>query len=153
MARFHFLWLSNRPFSMHVTERYVGFGCSPLKSQQTDQVGGKESLLYFRCRQLRGRVADIDICPKADFHPDPNKQGVRAFTDRLAAGWEWGRAMYRNSIVIFKLVIVDLTSIILVVLGTVNNLQFQGPYVLVSFQPVLRIVAPHDLGTVWSSSS
>ena len=65
-------------------------------------------------------MADIDICPKADFHPAPNKQGVRAFTDRLVAGWELGRAMYRNSIVIFKLVIVDLTSIILVVLDTVN---------------------------------
>ena len=138
---------------MHVIERYVGFGCSPLKSQQTDQVGGKESLLFSRCWQLWGRVADIDICPKADFHPTPNKQGVRTFTHRLAVGWEWGRAMYRNSIVIFKLVFVDLTSIILVVLGTVNNLQFQGPYVPISFQPVLRIVAPYILGAVWSSSS
>ena len=97
---------------MHATERYVGFGRSPLKSQQTDQVGGKESWLYFRCRPLQGRVADI--CPKADFHPAPNKQGVRAFTDGVAAGWEWGPAMYRNSIVIFKQVIIDLTSIILV---------------------------------------
>ena len=40
----------------------------------------KESLLYFRCQQLVGRV--VDICPKAD-SPTPNKQGVRAFVDRV----------------------------------------------------------------------
>ena len=48
--------------------------------------------------------------------------------------------------VIFKLAISGLTSIILVVLGTVD-LQFQGPFAPTSSWPVLRIVAAH----VWSS--
>ena len=42
--------------------------------------------------------------------------------------------------VIFKLVVTGQTSIILVVLGTVN-LQFQGPFVPISLRPILRIVA------------
>ena len=50
-------------------------------------------------------------------------------------------------IVVFKLVISGLTSVILIVLGTVN-LQFQGPFVPISLWPVLRIVAAHVLGTV-----
>ena len=55
-------------------------------------------------------------------------------------------------IVIFKLVISGLTSVILIVLGTVN-LQFQGPFVLISLRPVLRIVAAYVMSTVWSSYS
>ena len=54
--------------------------------------------------------------------------------------------------VIFKLVISGLTSIILIVLGTVN-LQFQRPFVHISVQAILKIVAAHVLGTVWSSCS
>ena len=61
-----------------------GSGYSPLKSQWTGQVGGKESLLYFRCWQLcGGRVADIR--PTAD-SPLPHKQGVRAFIGRVGGG-------------------------------------------------------------------
>ena len=55
-------------------------------------------------------------------------------------------------IVVFKLVISGLTSVILIVLGTVN-LQFQGPFVPISLWPVLGIVAGIVLGTVWSSCS
>ena len=51
--------------------------------------------------------------------------------------------------VIWKLVIGGLTSVILVILGTVN-LQFQGLFVPISLRPVLRIVAAHVLGSVWS---
>ena len=50
-------------------------------------------------------------------------------------------------VVIFRLVVSGLTSIILVVLGTVN-LQFQGPFVPVSLRPVLGIVAAHVLGSL-----
>ena len=53
--------------------------------------------------------------------------------------------------VIFKLVISGLTSIILVVVGTVN-LQW-GALVPISLRSVLRIVAAQVLGTVWSSCS
>ena len=51
--------------------------------------------------------------------------------------------------VIFKLVISGLTSIILVVLGTVN-LQFRGALTPISLWPILRIVAAQVLGAGWS---
>ena len=50
--------------------------------------------------------------------------------------------------VIFKLVLSGLTSIILIVLGTVN-LQFQSPFVPISLWPVFGIVTARVLGTVW----
>ena len=46
-----------------------GSSCSLLKSQLTGQVGGKESLLYFRCQPLTGRAAaaaaakSLQSCP------------------------------------------------------------------------------------------
>ena len=46
------------------------------------------------------------------------------------------------------LLISGLSSITLVVLGTVN-LQFQGPFVLISLCPILGIVAAFIMGTVW----
>ena len=49
----------------------------------------------------------------------------------------------------FRLVIAGLTSMILVVLATVN-LQFPGALVSISLRPVLGIVAAHVLGTVRS---
>ena len=52
--------------------------------------------------------------------------------------------------VIFKLVISGLTSIILVVLGTVT-LQFQGVLVPISLWSILRMVAAQVLGAVLSS--
>ena len=68
-----------------VLPKDVWSGCSPLKSQQTGQVGGKESLLYFRCWQL---VERADICPKADsFHCDRRAVAV---IDRIGGGWGWG---------------------------------------------------------------
>ena len=46
------------------------------------------------------------------------------------------------------IIISRLTSIILVVLGTVNR-QFQGALVPISLLSILRIVAAQVLGTVW----
>ena len=54
--------------------------------------------------------------------------------------------------VIFKLVTGGLTSIILVLLGTVN-LQFWGALVPISLLLILRIGSAQVLGTVWSSCS
>ena len=54
--------------------------------------------------------------------------------------------------VTLKFVISGLTSIILVVLGTVT-LQFQGALVTISLWSALRIVAAHIMGTVWPSRS
>ena len=96
---------------------------------------GKFALFQMLATLQLGGERVADICPKADPHPPP--QG----------------AACRNSAtltVIFKLVISSPTSIILTVLGTVH-FQFQGPFVPVSWRPVLRIVAAHVLGTVWSS--
>ena len=52
--------------------------------------------------------------------------------------------------VILKLVIGDLTKIILIALNTVN-LPFQGWFVIVSLRPTDRIVAVYVMVTVWSS--
>ena len=49
--------------------------------------------------------------------------------------------------VISKVVISGLTGMISIILGAVN-LQFQGPFVPISLQSVLRIVASHVLDTV-----
>ena len=76
-------------------------------------------------------------------------------------GIQWGKIFYRQKEAetaqsalpaIFKLVIGGLTSIILVVLGTVN-LQFQGPFVPIPLRPVLGIMVAHVVGTVWLSCS
>ena len=75
-------------------------------------------------------------------------RGARAFIDRR-------RGLHVDPaqsalIVIFKLVVGSLTSVILMVGGTVK-LQSQGSFVPVFLRPVLRIVAAHVLGTVGSS--
>ena len=138
----HFISVS--PFPA-VTERVcVVSSCSLLKSQ----VGGKESLLYFRCQQLEGRVADI--CPKADYpHLPVQTRWAQTFIDR-SGRWLHAETTLSSLIVIFKLVISGLASIIMFVLGTVN-LQSQGPFFPISLRPVLRIVAAHIMGRVWSS--
>ena len=79
------------------------------------------------------------------------------------SGNQWGKSFYRQKvsgggglhakiaqsslIVIFKLVISGLTSVILVVLDIVN-FQFQGPFVPISLQPVLRFMVAHVVDTV-----
>ena len=113
--------------------------CSLLKSQ----VGGKESLLHFRCQQLEGRVTDI--CPKADDPPPPprtSKVGMnwaRTFIDR-SGRWLHAETTLSSLTVIFRLVLSGLAGIIMFVLDTVN-LQFQGPFFPISLRPVLGIVA------------
>ena len=78
--------------------------------------------------------------------------GARCFTERSGGGLLPAETAQSSLTVIFKLVISSLTSIILVVLSTVN-LQFQGPFVPISLQPVLGIVAAQILGTIWLSCS
>ena len=53
--------------------------------------------------------------------------------------------------VMLKLVIGGLTSIVFIVLSTVN-LQFQGRFVSILLRPVLRMAA-YVMATVWSSCS
>ena len=93
----------------------------------------------------------VDVCPKAD-SPTLATSGARAFINRR---WEWGlhtETAQSALTVLFKLVIADLTSVIVIVLGTVN-LQFRGPFVPISLRPFLRIVAAYVVGIVWSSCS
>ena len=73
--------------------------------------------------------------------------------DESFYGQNWGGgATCRNSTVIsnghLQLVISGLPNVILFVLGTPWN---NGPFVPISLQSVLRIVAAHVLGSAWSS--
>ena len=54
--------------------------------------------------------------------------------------------------VIWKLIIGGLILVILIVLSTVN-LQYQSQFVSFSLRPVFRIVAAHVMATVGSSCS
>ena len=49
--------LPRKTFSLSDCYQMVcsGSSCSPVKTQKAGRVGGKESLLYFRCQQLRRR--------------------------------------------------------------------------------------------------
>ena len=76
--------------------------------------------------------------------PD-DKQGVRAFIDRVGAGLRTETAVISNSHL--HLVVRGLTGSILVVLATVN-LHFRGTLVPMSLRSALRIVAARVLGTV-----
>ena len=80
--------------------------------------------------------------------PPANNQGARAYIDR-------GRGLHAETAqsaptVILKLVIGGLTSVILIVLGTVN-LQFHVRFVSISLRPILGIVAAYVMATAWSS--
>ena len=78
-----------------------------------------------------------DICPKVD---SPYlKSGVKSFY--ITDGGRWVHAEIAQSalMAILKLVISDLTSIILIVLSTVN-LQFQGQSVSIFLRPILSTV-------------
>ena len=85
-----------------------------------------------------GRVADI--CPKADSSHPTNKQGVRAFIDKVCVrvgggGWLCAEIALPSLIV---MIMNGLTSVSLVVLGTVNP-QFGDAFVPISLQSVLRM--------------
>ena len=93
---------------------------------------GKESLLYFGCRQPGwgwGRRTPVQR-PNPPLSPSCDNPGIRAFIGE-------GRGLHAETAqsaltVILKLVIDGLTSVILVVISTVN-LQFQGWFVSISF--------------------
>ena len=76
----------------------------------------------------------------------PDKQRVRAVIDKVR-----GRVTCRNSIVIsnshLQLVISGITSIFLVILGTVN-VQFRAALVPIYLRSILITVATQVLGTV-----
>ena len=115
----------------------TAFGCSPLKSQRTGQVGEKE--------QLQGSA---DICSEADFpHLIPR------------TGIQWGKSFYKQKEgVICRNSAVSSDSHLQI--GHqwsdqhhLGNLQFQGPFVPIPLKPGLGIMVAHVMGTVWLSCS
>ena len=77
----------------------------------------------------------------------PQKAGGESFYRQSGGGRVHAETAQLSLTIIFKLVISGLTSTILIVLGTVN-LHFQGPFVPISLQSILRIVAAHVPGTI-----
>jgi len=104
-------------------------------------------LLYFRLQQLEeGRWWRTSV--QRPTLPPLTKQGVRTFINRGGAvGGLHAETAQPSLTVISKVVISGLTGMISIILGAVN-LQFQGPFVPISLQSVLRIVASHVLDTV-----
>ena len=84
--------------------------------------------------------------------PLPQAEGESFYTHSVCVGGLHAEMAQSTLTLIFALVSSGLASIILIVLGTVN-FQFQGPFVPISLWSVLRIVAVHFPGTVWSSCS
>ena len=87
-----------------------------LKSQQTSQVGGKFALFQMLATG-GGRMADVS--PKADSFPT-NRQGVRAFIEELGRGGGYLQKQHSHLYQSSSDWSSGLTSIISVVLGTVN---------------------------------
>ena len=86
-----------------------------------------------------------DNCPKADSTHSHQAGGWNSYRQN-GVGLQ-AETPQPSPTGIFELVITGLTSVIMVVLGTVN-LQFWSPFIPISLQPVLGIVAAHVLGTV-----
>ena len=127
-----------------LTERYVWASPAAGHSKASKQVRLVERKVCFisDVGNWRGRMADVR--PKAD---SPLTNRGESFYRQARGGYMQNQ---RSSLsVIFKLVISGLTSIIVVVLGTVN-LQFQGALTPISLWPILRIVAAQVLGAGWS---
>ena len=82
---------------------------------------------------------------KARLSPNPDNQGTRTFIDRGRGSQV--EATQSALAVIWKFIFSGLTSIILIVLNTVN-LQFQGWFVPISLRPVLRIVVAQGYSLV-----
>ena len=104
----------------------------------------KGKFLYFRSGNWDGENL-ADNCPKAD-STHSHQAGGRNSYRQNGVGLQ-AEIPQPSPTGIFELVITRLTSVIMVVLGTVN-LQFWSPFIPISLQPVLGIVAAHVLGTV-----
>ena len=94
--------------------------------------GGKEPLLCFGCWQPGMGVEVADACPKGNSPPTPLlwQSGDKSFYR-----WREGatcRTAQSALTVTLKLVISGLTSVILIVISTIN-LQFQGWFVSIEF--------------------
>ena len=92
----------------------------------------------------------MDICSKANSpHLQPEEEELLWTEGGSYLQRQYGQALKSSD---SHLHAGGLTSIILVVLGTVN-LQFQGCLVCISLRPVLITVAAYITATVWSSGN
>ena len=87
-------------------------------------VGGRlaacHSKVYKQARWVKRRVANIysKVYSLHPYSPSPDKQGVRPFIDRVGQGRLQAETA-QSALTTFRLVISGLTSVILIVLGTV----------------------------------
>ena len=130
----------------------VGYSCCSKANKQARSVERKVCFISDATNLGRwgGHLSKGWLPPPPSPHTHMATSGARAFIARR-------RGLHAETAqpaltVIFRLVISGLTSVILIVLGTVS-LQFQGPLVPISLWPVLSIVTAHVLGIVWSSCS
>ena len=108
---------------------------------------GKLALVQMPATEGGGGRIAVQRPPPPPTTPNcSNKQGVRAFIDRVR-GRGYVQKQHSQLTVTFKLVTTGLTSLILVALSTVN-LRFQGPFAPISLRSVLRIMAASVLSTV-----
>ena len=97
-----------------VIERVCGIWLLTAQKPINSQVGGKESLLYFRCQQLREKGRHLFNANS----PQLTTSGAKGFIDRMRGPYAGTAQSALTGI--FKLVISGLTRFILIVLGTVN---------------------------------
>ena len=137
-------WVGRGPVdSQSVTEPRTS--CSALKSQKKrpDWWKGKLALFWM----LATGECGTDVCPKTDCPRLLHNQWARVF---IAGGRGLHAGIAQSALtIILKLVIGGLTSIILIVLSTVN-LQFQGWSVSISLRPILGTSATFVMARDWS---
>ena len=113
----------------------VGFGCS-LPQKPINRPGWWTGKLASFQRLATGVGERVDVCPKMD-SPNWHQWGKSFYRQRQGATCRTAQSALT---VILRLISSGLTSIILLVLGTVN-LQLQGWFISVSLRPILGIAA------------
>ena len=128
----------NRQSFMSATERWVwGPAAHHSKANKEARLVERKVCFISDVGNWGWRVADT--CPKSNFAPAPDSGSFY----RQSIGRDGGlhaETAQSSLTVIFTLVVSGLTSITLVVLGSVN-LQFRGALVPISLRPILGTVA------------
>ena len=126
-----------------------GSHCLPLKTNQQARLG-KFALSQMPATGEGGGGRHL-FKGQLSTRPPPCQAVGKSFYRQSGGGGGGGTYMQKQHSHL-ESVVSGLTSIILVVLGTVY-LQFQGTFVLISLRSILRTVAAQVLGKVWSSRS
>ena len=124
--------------------------CCPKANKQASLVENK--VCFISDVSNWGARRGVDVRPKTDLPHHQQAEGKSFYRRGAGVGGLHAETSTAISDSHLPLLISGLSSITLVVLGTVN-LQFRDPFVLISLRPILGIVAALIMGTVWSSSS